>query len=397
MSNTAEDGGNLLVRVRAQVMTRDDSAGGWVAMGGGGLSNVSVRKVEIPSISQDEKLPINNNNNKKYEYIIHGKRMSDQTVVLRCTITRDFTYYKVMPTFHHWQTGDMKFGLTFQAAADARVFDQGVRNALEEYLRAMGMNIPKFKPPIPTPDESPGDEEDVFMALELPSKNNSSHSSSQDSAKTDPLSNSSSLHRPGHMLSSTHTHHKPVERSMTEPSSYIPSKALPLLDTGQIDLIGRGGGGGGGDLSISLKNTLGSGMPGVPPSGVGVARVGVSLVSKGGGGDELKKSSTAQTRLCKFCQEQFSETDNPRGSCRFGPDPRGAIFDTLQCLPCAQYVQEKCNSRRSESRRTMWITLSFLFRYVVPLLCCCCGVLKTCHEPCIKCGICGAKHCAQDL
>lgn len=39
-----------------------------------------------------------------------------------------------MPTFHHWQTGDKKFGLTFQAAADARAFDQGVRNALQEYL-----------------------------------------------------------------------------------------------------------------------------------------------------------------------------------------------------------------------------------------------------------------------
>ncbi|CAL1270562.1 unnamed protein product, partial [Larinioides sclopetarius] len=116
------DDGNFLVRVRAQVMTRDDSTGGWVPMGGGGLSNVSVRK---RIISEDEKKP---------EYIICGKRISDQTVVLSCTIKRDFQYNKVMPTFHHWRTGDKKFGLTFQTAADARAFDKGVRSAVEDLL-----------------------------------------------------------------------------------------------------------------------------------------------------------------------------------------------------------------------------------------------------------------------
>lgn len=56
-------------------------------------------------------------------------------VVLSCTIiTKDFQYYKVMPTFHHWKTGDMKFGLTFQTAADARAFDNGVRMALDDLL-----------------------------------------------------------------------------------------------------------------------------------------------------------------------------------------------------------------------------------------------------------------------
>jgi sprouty-related EVH1 domain-containing protein len=39
--------GNSEVRVRAQVMLRDDSTGGWVPMGGGGLANVSVRKRKV--------------------------------------------------------------------------------------------------------------------------------------------------------------------------------------------------------------------------------------------------------------------------------------------------------------------------------------------------------------
>jgi len=55
-------------------------------------------------------------------------------VVLSCTIKKDFEYNKVMPTFHHWRTGEKKFGLTFQTAADARAFDKGVRTAVEELL-----------------------------------------------------------------------------------------------------------------------------------------------------------------------------------------------------------------------------------------------------------------------
>ena len=39
-----------------------------------------------------------------------------------------------MPTFHHWKTGNKKFGLTFQTVADARAFDKGVRLAIEDLL-----------------------------------------------------------------------------------------------------------------------------------------------------------------------------------------------------------------------------------------------------------------------
>ena len=62
--------GKYLVRVRAQVMMRDDSTGGWLPMGGGGLSNVSVRKRAV-TCDRDES---------KHEYLIFGKRISDQSV-----------------------------------------------------------------------------------------------------------------------------------------------------------------------------------------------------------------------------------------------------------------------------------------------------------------------------
>lgn len=63
-------------------------------------------------------------------------------MVLSCTIKKDFQYNKVMPTFHHWRTGEKKFGLTFQTAADARAFDKGVRTAVEELLEGdLFMNV----------------------------------------------------------------------------------------------------------------------------------------------------------------------------------------------------------------------------------------------------------------
>uniref|UniRef100_A0A8D8PP61 Sprouty-related, EVH1 domain-containing protein 2 n=1 Tax=Cacopsylla melanoneura TaxID=428564 RepID=A0A8D8PP61_9HEMI len=354
MSSISEDGGNNLVRVRAQVMTRDDSAGGWVAMGGGGLSNVSVKKIEVlpPADGSPHTGP------SKFEYVIFGKRISDQSVVLSCTITRDFTYNKVMPTFHHWQTSDKKFGLTFQAAADARAFDQGVRNALQEYLHGLGISLPTFKPPIPTPVESPtGDEDNVFEPVELPSKNSSSHSSSQDYAsRTSPPSSNSS----------------------------IPSKALPPLVLDSKDLL-----------------TMGGAPPPLPPTSVpgGGGYTTVAIVG-GHGGDELKKPPHPVLgrgrRLCKFCSESFSEENNPPGSCRFGPDPRGGWLESLQCMPCAQYVQDKCDNAPPHTRPPLWLSLSFFCRYLVPLLCCC-GLLSACHEPCVQCGLMGARHQASDL
>ena len=69
--------GNSVVRVRAQVMMRDDSTGGWVPMGGGGLSNVSVRKRKIHHEEMNDQ-PC------KHEYLIYGRRISDQSVSYYC-------------------------------------------------------------------------------------------------------------------------------------------------------------------------------------------------------------------------------------------------------------------------------------------------------------------------
>lgn len=56
------------VRVRAVVMTRDDSSGGWVQLGGGGLSHVVICKGR----SHDGR--------GRREYIIRGERLQDRAV-----------------------------------------------------------------------------------------------------------------------------------------------------------------------------------------------------------------------------------------------------------------------------------------------------------------------------
>lgn len=70
---------------------RDDSTGGWVPMGGGGLSNVSVRKRKI---QHEDDQPC------KHEYFIHGKRISDQSV----SINEIFVtlWVKLKKTFWHY-------------------------------------------------------------------------------------------------------------------------------------------------------------------------------------------------------------------------------------------------------------------------------------------------------
>ncbi|XDV42522.1 hypothetical protein PO909_011166 [Leuciscus waleckii] len=105
-------------RVRAVVMTRDDSSGGWLPQGAGGLSLVSVLKISRTEAED--------------QFLIHGERLKDKSVLLDCCIRRDLVYNKVNPIFHHWRIGNMKFGLTFQSPADARAFDRGIRRAMED-------------------------------------------------------------------------------------------------------------------------------------------------------------------------------------------------------------------------------------------------------------------------
>ncbi|KAM6973749.1 LOW QUALITY PROTEIN: sprouty-related, EVH1 domain-containing protein 3 [Aplochiton taeniatus] len=128
------------VRVRAVVMTRDDSSGGWVPLGGGGLSHVVICKGR----SQEGR--------GRKEYIICGERLRDRAPILECTVQKGLVYNKVNPIFHHWRVDDRKFGLTFQSPADAISFERGLQTIIDKLDR--GTESPSSS----TPEE--GDTED---------------------------------------------------------------------------------------------------------------------------------------------------------------------------------------------------------------------------------------------
>jgi len=63
LCSVADD--DFLVQVRAQVMTRDDSSGGWLPTNGGGMSVVGVHAAPPPA---------------NMNYMIRGRRVCDQAV-----------------------------------------------------------------------------------------------------------------------------------------------------------------------------------------------------------------------------------------------------------------------------------------------------------------------------
>ncbi|GIX71202.1 sprouty-related, EVH1 domain-containing protein 2 [Caerostris darwini] len=445
LEGSPEDG-NFLVRVRAQVMTRDDSTGGWVPMGGGGLSNVSVKK---RIISEEEKKP---------EYVICGKRISDQSVVLSCTIKRDFQYNKVMPTFHHWRTGDKKFGLTFQTAADARAFDKGVRTAVEDLLDGGGYahNVH---------GDDVGDD-DVFMTLELPMESRSSTGSSSESANgvntcrptsatssipgdtfsvssspySHPHTNQHHLHyfhfmkpsrtMPGvsssgtsgltssisvgagelqkaqaeeiwmkertHLKDSNPNDHEKIELATLDSYSYVQfSKdrmagraehdyCYPTLETMKMSKQESTG---------SLKKSI-STVSSEPPL----------LPSKKSSRREARRQSSPSQLKCRLCLDEYTEETNLPGSCRFGPDRTLNCINHMTCYKCAHcmlyhcmsdeegdFNQRICTCDTSDDHcRRRWTGLALLSIFVPCLWCYL--PLRACHRCGVSCGYCGGKH-----
>ncbi|GAA6235710.1 sprouty-related, EVH1 domain-containing protein 3 isoform X1 [Lates japonicus] len=141
------------VRVRAVVMTRDDSSGGWVPLGGGGLSHVVICKGRT------------HDGRGRREYIIRGERLRDRAPVLECAVQRGLVYNKVNPIFHHWRVEDRKFGLTFQSPADAISFEKGLQTVIDKLDR--GSDSPSSS----TPEEA--DTEDDGQASHTGSESSS--------------------------------------------------------------------------------------------------------------------------------------------------------------------------------------------------------------------------------
>ncbi|XP_076236556.1 sprouty-related protein with EVH-1 domain isoform X3 [Calliopsis andreniformis] len=392
MTEASEDG-NYLVRVRAQVMTRDDSSGGWVPLSGGGLANVSVRRRPTSSAVTTTQSHGSSNSSppgatkKRHEYLIYGKRITDQSVVLSCTIKKDFEYNKVMPTFHHWRTGEKRFGLTFQTAADARAFDKGVRKAVEELLEGLANST------LAGNTLDAGDE-DVFMTLNLPVEPpeprplsdthgiarvpnyQSQCSELPDSQKPIHYIGGSSIKMPPsqHPLASTadvgSDNYPYVQLTTLNHHDYL----YPIIDDHKGDRLDRHNTGG------SLKK------PDI-------------IVTQ-----PTKNNMKRNVRLrCKHCQELYTEQHNPRGSCEDAPDPVKRGIAKISCLSCAQgmlyhcmsdaegdFSQNPCSCSTEEGCGRRWFGLALL-SLIVP----CLWIyppLRAVHWCGTSCGMCGGRH-----
>ncbi|CAN8008578.1 unnamed protein product, partial [Ixodes pacificus] len=393
--------GGCLVRVRAQVMTRDDSTGGWVPLGGGGLSSVSVRKrcdvapPPPPAVGGGGPTPSTGGGGCCYQ--ITGER--EAGVLLSCGIGRDFTYNKVMPTFHHWRAGDHKFGLTFQTSADARAFDKAVRVAMEDLLDGVGDLCGALH------DSDIGDDE-VFMTLELPVESRSSSGSSSAGSGLSPYS-ANHLHRINYVRKDASQ--RSLFQGPNNKSSYIEDSALPGEPYSYVQfakheysypLVEALKSGGGVRADPQAPAPGNNGPPAAPKKPPGGAPPLPSKARSGGntGGAPPKR------RQCRHCLEEFSEDANARGSCEYAPDGVLSCINAASCISCAHcmlyhcmadaegdFSQRPCScSGTPRDCRRRWAGLALL-SLLVPCLWCYLP-LRACHRAAVACGLCGGRH-----
>ncbi|KAL0810320.1 hypothetical protein ABMA28_010476 [Loxostege sticticalis] len=340
-----------LVRVRAQVMCRDEGTGGWVALGGGGLADVMVGRRD----RHHHRLSAGGENGDStstpasappHEYYIHGKRISDNMVVLECTIKKDFQYNKVMPTFHHWVTDEKRFGLTFQTAADARAFDKGVRTAIEELLDGLGGAWPSlhaYKKLNPAPKED-DEENNIFECLNLPSDSRSSSENSTASRRRpDQLTQTP-------ILSAITLPARPRPESMKQYEVQYDDKVVDDSDPDRCPYV---------QLTAMHEYTY----PAVVSSGViGSEKCSPNtkppLLERDSGSIKKmhgysgppplpgkKPAETFQARLkCRHCHEWYLESANRAGACEYAPDCCKSCVECVTCIKCAQCMLYHCMS-----------------------------------------------------
>ncbi|XP_059607904.1 sprouty-related, EVH1 domain-containing protein 1 [Phlebotomus argentipes] len=380
---TGHEDDDYLVRVRAQVMTRDESTEGWVPLPSGGLAYVSIRK--------RARLPPEVGG---HEYIIYGQRISDQTVILSCVINRDLQYFKVMPTFHHWRAGKQRNGLTFQTAADARAFDKGIIRAYDDLIDGMDNDTKTspWKPFLNKYDSTVG-EDDVFMTLDLPlepseSRSNSNSEGSQKSDKQNIhyISTEKPPASEQHSPNPSFNQEAPGGIAPGDNYSYVQLTAVheynyPVVEepVGAVISARR-------DSTCSLKKRTALDAP----------------------ASALKDVLPVKTRLrCRYCQEFYTEEWNRKGACEYAPDCFRVGLDNVSGIVCARGMLYHCMSDSegdmpahpcecvADSGCTKrWLGLALL-SLLVPCLWCY-PPLRACHWLGMSCGLCGGKHRPQD-
>lgn len=388
-------------RVRAVVMTRDDSSGGWLPLASGGLSSVTVHRVNRTDAEPD--------------FLIRGERLRDKSVVLDCNINRDLEYNKVNPIFHHWKIDNKKFGLTFQSPADARAFDRGIRRAVEDLKQghqqygdpdltedpsAQVKEQESVSPPVrelfthrgigstepfrgsyvraPPFDEGLTGNH-CFLAPQV-SLNSTRHVSFQmddeEIVRINP--------RKDVLIRGYEDYRHPVlwqrdaERADTDFTNIF-SK----LDVGKCEYLYTEGTVSHGGTKDSIKTEQPSPLPKRKTS--------------------RRRREDGERSRCIYCREMFNHEDNRRGQCQDAPDPIRQCIYKVSCMLCAESMlyhcmsdsegdfSDPCSCDTSEEQFCVrWLALLGL-SLLAPCMCCY-PLLRACHRCGEACRCCGGKH-----
>uniref|UniRef100_A0A671V7G7 Sprouty related EVH1 domain containing 1 n=1 Tax=Sparus aurata TaxID=8175 RepID=A0A671V7G7_SPAAU len=376
----------------AVVMTRDDSSGGWLPLGGGGLSCVTVYKVS--------------------RFHIKGERLKDKLVVLECVLQKDVVYNKVNPIFHHWRINNKKFGLTFQSPADARAFDRGIRRAIEDINQGVwdtpedGLPVCDEPPSICTPMKEPFSPLNNVVSTEpfrgcyvraqpfdeFPSSNRrylppqvsfkstrhvSFHMDDEEIVRINP--------RKDVLIRGYEDYRHPVmwKQEADREDLDFPT-AFHKLDSKKCEYLFPDGPGMG--LGLGKDTAIKT-----QPSPL--------LKSKKG----RRRREDGERSRCIYCQEMFNHEDNWRGQCQDAPDPIKQCIYKVSCMLCAESMlyhcmsdsegdfSDPCSCDTSDEQFCLrWLALVAL-SFIAPCMCCYLP-LRACHHCGEACRCCGGKH-----
>ncbi|XP_034392053.1 sprouty-related, EVH1 domain-containing protein 2 isoform X2 [Cyclopterus lumpus] len=410
---------SYIVRVKAVVMTRDDSSGGWLAQDGC-LSRVGVCRL-LPS----ELLGRNT-------FLIHGERLKDKQVILECFLKKDLVYTKATPTFHHWRVDNRKCGLTFQSPADARAFDRGVRKALEDLTEGSTTSSSTLQ------NEAELGDDDVFTTA--------TDSSSNSSQKREKPHGFCEARRHHCILGHFYEHHRPsdhyfldqavhmfprhvsfqvedeeivrinprerscwltgyedyrhansardklgpwpdddlrayVHFAKSEPPKRDYAYPYPLScdgKPGRLEPCGGGGGGGGRRAAVTVQPRA------AQPKG-------------------KRRKEDGERSRCVYCQDMFNHEDNGRGRCQEAPDPIRTCIRRVSFMWCADSLlyhcmsdtegdySDPCSCDTGDERFCLRWTALVGLSLLAPCMCCY-APLRACYRCGVACRCCGGKH-----
>lgn len=404
---THPDDDSYIVRVKAVVMTRDDSSGGWFPQEGGGISRVGVCKVMHPE------------GNGRSGFLIHGERQKDKLVVLECYVRKDLVYTKANPTFHHWKVDNRKFGLTFQSPADARAFDRGVRKAIEDLIEGSTTSSSTIH------NEAELGDDDVFTTA----TDSSSNSSQKREQPTRTISSPTSCeHRKVYTLGHLHdpypTDHYHLEQPMPRPYRQVsfpdddeeivrinprekiwmtgyedyrhaPVRGKYLDHTEDADSYVRFAKGEvpKHDYNYPYVDSSDFGL-GEDPKGRG----GSVIKTQPSRGKSRRRKEDGERSRCEYCRDMFNHEENRRGHCQDAPDSVRTCIRRVSCMWCADSMlyhcmsdpegdyTDPCSCDTSDEKFCLrWMALIAL-SFLAPCMCCylplraCyhCGVMCRC-------------------